>query len=109
MAHRQVAKLKEKHDIALQGNILATTMEGRGAGDKDILDFILTRPADYLWLTAHTVSTVMTRTVMANGQNIGAHLWQLQANGAVIGIAQNRHARFSNPKTRKSVPSNIHA
>ncbi len=46
---------------------------GGQAGDEDIFDFVLARPAQHLWLARHPLGGVVAGAVMADGHNVGAH------------------------------------
>src|SRR5690554_4709911 len=109
MSYSEVPELKKEDDIALQRLILMASVIGGCAGDKDVVDLILARPAQHLWLAADTAGAVMAGTLMADGDDIGAQPGQLQPHAAVIRITDDGDTAFADAKTGQPVPGNVHA
>src|SRR5690606_14140013 len=100
MPNGELAKFEEEHHIALWRSIIAPAVIGGSPCNKDILNLILTRTANDLWLTCHTIGAVVSRLVMADGEDVGAQLGQLQPYSTVIGVANNGYTPLANAETR---------
>src|SRR5690554_4370181 len=108
MSYSEVPELKKEDDIALQRLILMAAVIGGCAGDKDVVDLILARPAQHLRITGHAAGAVVAGTLMADGDNVGAQPGQLQPHAAVIGITDDGDAVFADAKAGDPVPGNVH-